>query len=121
MQLFVEASNGAFQNTQELNTAMDEGRLKGQVVIDILTNLGLVLRQKFGASATEAAQAADAAFARFQNSVTPNLAKASFTPVGSSADWSRAPRPRVNMPYPSQILYAMLSYSQLLSPMHTRC
>lgn len=70
LQLLVKASNGAFKSVGELFKAMEDGKLKGQVALDLVANFGVVLRQQFAPAAQEAAQSAAAAFERFRQAVT---------------------------------------------------
>ena len=70
LQLLVKASNGAFTSVKDLFDAMEAGKLKGQVALDLVANFGVVLRQQFAPAAQEAANSAAAAFERFKQAVT---------------------------------------------------
>ena len=56
MQLLMEATNGAVKTTNELTKAMEEGKLKGDVVYDIMNNVGILLRTKYAPAAQAAAE-----------------------------------------------------------------
>jgi len=69
MQLLLEATNGAVKTTNELTKAMEEGKLKGDIVYDIMANVGELLRNKYAPAAQAAAQGTGASFARLETAV----------------------------------------------------
>lgn len=90
LQLLVTASNGAVKSTSELFKAMEDGKLKGQVALDLVANFGVVLRQHFAPAAAEAAKSAAAAFERMKQAVTDLQVALGTALLPALADVARA-------------------------------
>lgn len=70
MDLLLRATNGAVKSQGELSDAMEQGKLKGDVVFDVMSNVATLLVHDYARAADAAAQGTAAAFGRMQTAVT---------------------------------------------------